>query len=167
MYKPFTILVEGNIGSGKTTLIDSLKNIPNLELLTERIADWKNVGGHNLLNLVYTGGLKYHYLFQMTVLRSQLTDILTRTDKKIKIFERSPHSSFHVFIEGVKHKIQDVEYKSLEKWFNFATTPEGLNFKPDLIVYLQTTPEIAYRRLSNRERPEEACITFEYIKKIG
>ena len=166
MYKPFTILVEGNIGSGKTTLIDSLKNIPNLELLTERIADWKNVGGHNLFNLVYTGGLKYHYLFQMTVLRSQLMDKLARTDKKIRIFERSPYSSFHVFIEGVKHKIQDVEYKSLEKWFNFATVPEGLNFKPDLIVYLQTTPEIAYRRLSNRERPEEARITFEYIKKI-
>ena len=103
-----------------------MRNIPNLELLTEGIADWKNVGGRNLLNLAYTGGLKYHYLFQMTVLRSQLIDILAKTDKKIRIFERAPYSSFHVFIEGVKHKIQDVEYKSLEKWFYFATTPEGL-----------------------------------------
>ena len=33
-------------------------------------------------------------------------------------------------------------------------------------MYLQTTPDIAYRRLSNRERPEEARITFEYIKKV-
>jgi ABC-type transport system involved in cytochrome c biogenesis ATPase subunit len=53
MVKSFTIIVEGNIGAGKTTLLDKLKDLPKVKTFKEDINRWKNLNGHNLLNLVY------------------------------------------------------------------------------------------------------------------
>lgn len=46
--KPFTVFVEGNVGSGKTTF---LKHFAKYEamILAEPVDNWRNVCGHNLL----------------------------------------------------------------------------------------------------------------------
>jgi thymidylate kinase len=46
--------------------------------------------------------------------------------------------------------MRNVEYASLQSTFEFITGLEGLNFKPDLVVYLRTPPEIALKRLQTR-----------------
>jgi deoxynucleoside kinase len=165
MMKPFTIIVEGNIGAGKTTLLDKLKDLPKVKTFKEDINRWKNLNGHNLLNLVYQDPIKNNFVFQNEVFTSQMRDIL-HGDMPINIFERSPYSSFHIFISNMKNRIRNVEYASLQSTFEFITGPEGLNFKPDLVVYLRTSPEIALERLQIRGRPEEKTLTLEFIAKI-
>jgi len=51
-----TVCVEGNIGSGKTTFLRHFKKFPEVTVLDEPIAKWRDVRGHNLL--VRGGGLK-------------------------------------------------------------------------------------------------------------
>lgn len=34
----------------------------------------------------------------------------------------------------------------------------------DLIVYLRTSPEVAYERIKKRARDEESCVPIEYLK---
>jgi septin family protein len=46
--RPFTIFVEGNIGSGKTTFMNYFANA-DVHLLSEPVEMWRNVEGHNLL----------------------------------------------------------------------------------------------------------------------
>ena len=40
------------------------------------------------------------------------------------------------------------------------------DFRTDLIVYLRTTPEVAFQRMLNRSRQEECKISFDYIKDL-
>lgn len=36
----------------------------------------------------------------------------------------------------------------------------------DLIVYLRTSPEVAYDRIKKRARDEESCVPIEYLKDL-
>lgn len=47
--RPFTVIVEGNIGSGKTTFLEYFKKYNNVCVLAEPIEMWRNCNGHNLL----------------------------------------------------------------------------------------------------------------------
>ena len=38
--------------------------------------------------------------------------------------------------------------------------------KPDLIIYLHTTPQAAMKRIIARGRPEEAGIEIEYLARL-
>lgn len=50
LYKhPFTVCVEGNIGSGKTTFLSHFKKFENITVLEEPVELWRNVSGTNLL----------------------------------------------------------------------------------------------------------------------
>lgn len=47
--QPFTVCIEGNIGSGKTTFLNNFKQFNNTLVLQEPIELWRNVDGVNLL----------------------------------------------------------------------------------------------------------------------
>lgn len=47
--KPFTVFVEGNIGSGKTTFLEHFRQFEDITLLTEPVEEWRNLKGWNLL----------------------------------------------------------------------------------------------------------------------
>lgn len=51
--RPFTVAVEGNIGSGKTTFIKHFNKFNNVALFSEPIDLWRNCDGHNLLVSIY------------------------------------------------------------------------------------------------------------------
>lgn len=47
--QPFTVFIEGNIGSGKTTFLNHFKKHDGVCLQTEPVDKWRNLGGVNLL----------------------------------------------------------------------------------------------------------------------
>ena len=46
--RPFTVVVEGNIGSGKTTFLNHFERLPGIMSLSEPVNLWRNIKGHNL-----------------------------------------------------------------------------------------------------------------------
>lgn len=47
--QPFTVLIEGNIGSGKTTFLNHFQQFQDkICLITEPVEKWRNVSGVNL-----------------------------------------------------------------------------------------------------------------------
>ena len=60
--------------------------------------------------------------------------------------------------------MEEAEYLVLSEWCNYLMTAPQLNFHIDLIIYLRTSPEIAYERIQNRDRQEENKIPFQYLK---
>ena len=58
--RPFTVVVEGNIGCGKTTFLDHFSKFSDrVEVLTEPVDRWRDVNGHNLLQLMYENPSRY------------------------------------------------------------------------------------------------------------
>ena len=51
--RPFTVVVEGNIGSGKTTFLDYFAKFKDVEVLQEPVNRWRDVQGHNLLVCIF------------------------------------------------------------------------------------------------------------------
>ena len=66
--RPFVVSVEGNIGSGKSTMLDYFDKFPEVELLPEPVKQWTDLGGHNMLQKLYEDPKKYNFQFQSYVL---------------------------------------------------------------------------------------------------
>ncbi|XP_076762199.1 deoxynucleoside kinase [Xylocopa sonorina] len=163
--RPFTVCIEGNIGSGKTTFLSHFKQFNNTTVLQEPVELWRNVAGTNLLELMYTDPVRYSFLFQSYV---QLTMLQLHTYKSpmpYKIMERSVFSA-RCFIENMKRtkQLQDIEVIVLEDWYDWCV--QNANIETDLIVYLRTSPDIVYHRMKTRARKEENAVSLEYLKQI-
>ena len=73
--------------------------------------------------------------------------------------ERSLFSARHCFVENLHDtgKMCDAEYSVLCEWFDFLASggASKVDIGVDLIVYLRTSPEVAYERKKARARKEE------------
>ncbi|XP_052542630.1 thymidine kinase 2, mitochondrial isoform X1 [Tympanuchus pallidicinctus] len=61
-------------------------------------------------------------------------------------------------------KMPEVDYVVLSEWFDWIQNNTDVSV--DLIVYLQTSPEVCYERLKRRCREEEKIIPLEYLEAI-
>ena len=52
----------------------------------------------------------------------------------------------------------------LDSWWKWLDTHMGLDL--DLIVYLRTTPDVAFDRMRSRGRKEESGAQLDYIKAL-
>ncbi len=102
-------MVEGNIGSGKTTFLDKFaSSSSDVEVFAEPVERWRNVKGddfflslevklsstcfvtgHNLLDLMYSDPPRWSLLFQTYVQLTMLQQHTKITHKPVKIMERS------------------------------------------------------------------------------
>ncbi|KAG5684025.1 hypothetical protein PVAND_013278 [Polypedilum vanderplanki] len=164
---PFTVFIEGNIGSGKTTFLKHFSKFENVSLVFEPVGLWQNLNGYNLLELQYEDPEKWHMSLQsyvmLTVLRNHLEN---KTDKPIKIMERSLYCGQFCYVEQMfaNKTLEPAKYYVLQEWYNFIH--ERHKSQCDLIIYLRTNPENALKRIRKRGRTEESGITIEYLREL-
>ncbi|XP_033217452.1 deoxynucleoside kinase-like isoform X2 [Belonocnema kinseyi] len=161
--RPYTVCIEGNIGSGKTTFLSHFKKCENTIVIEEPVELWRDVSGTNLLELMYKDPSRYACTFQSYVQLTMLQLHTRETSHPYKVMERSIYS-VRCFIENMKRMnvLQNVEAYLLEKWYDWAL--ENTKVQADLIVYLRTTPEVVYQRMRTRARKEEDCVSLDYLK---
>ena len=86
----------------------------------------------------------------------------------IKMIERSLWSARHVFGKNLMEtgKMAQSEFQVLDSWFEFLKSSPNVNLGVDLVVYLRTSPEVAYERLRARSRSEEKVVSIDYLKEL-
>ena len=121
--KPVKISVEGNIGSGKSTFLNYFKQFSFVETYYEPLEKWRDVQGHNLLQLLYTDMSKWAATFQSYVqlTRTQIQTSKPRAETKIQMFERSIQNNRHCFLENAYENgyILPAQYFVLCKWYEW------------------------------------------------
>jgi len=165
--KVFTVAVEGNIGSGKTTFLNRFyPETDNVDVLPEPVDSWRNVNGHNLLAMMYDDPTRYSLLFQTYVQLTMLQRHNQPCTKSAKIMERS--LARYCFVENLlaSGKMSEAEYTVISEWFDYLVSCPQLDLDVDLVVYLRTSPEKAYERILARHRNEEVKIPFEYVRQL-
>ncbi|XP_055849482.1 deoxynucleoside kinase isoform X2 [Episyrphus balteatus] len=165
--QPFTVLIEGNIGSGKTTFLNHFNKFQNdICLLTEPVEKWRNCNGVNLLELMYTEPHRWAMPFQSYVTLTMLQSHTLTTNKKVKLMERSIFSSRYCFVENLysNNTLHEGMYQILDEWYKFIE--KSIHIQADLIVYLRTSPEIVYERMKKRARSEESCVPLKYLQEL-
>ena len=155
--------VDGNIGSGKSTLVKELGNyFQHVVFIQEPVEIWQKV---NLLDLYYQNKTRWAYTFQMNAFITRAKIIQENIDKDF-IMERSIYSDKYCFaINCYENKLlNEIEWKLYNQWHDWLS--KSMSLEGDAYIYLRTTPEIAYDRIQKRNRKEESNISLEYIKQI-
>ena len=164
------ISIEGNVGSGKSTFVQTLKehfkDKPNVFILPEPIDEWLQIKDEegNILQHYYKDQKKYSFAFQMMAYISRLAILkkAMETGYEYIITERCLETDRHVFCQMLYDDrfINEIEFQIYNKWF------ECFVLKPfeKIYVYMKCDPEVAYERVKTRGRPEEA-IPIEYLQK--
>ena len=165
--------VEGNIGSGKSTLVKMLKEhleiIKNTTViyLPEPVSVWESIkakDGKNAIEKYYENPEKYAFSFQMMAYISrihQLRETLKKNDNVIIISERSVFTDKEIFAKMLHDdgKIGDIEFNIYCKWF--------YEFVKDIpvggLIYVKTKPEICEKRVIIRNRKGET-IPLSYLQ---
>jgi deoxyadenosine/deoxycytidine kinase len=164
--------IDGNIGSGKSTLIQMMKNIlkddPRYHFLEEPVNIWetiKDASGETILSKFYADQARYAFPFQMMAYISRISMLkqgIKEHPGKVIICERSVLTDRNVFaqmLHDVGH-IEDIELQIYQKWFD--------EFIEDIsvtgVIYVRAAPETSHARVLKRARPGEA-IPLEYLKQ--
>lgn len=147
-YLSSRIVIDGNIGSGKTT---QLKKLDGFRVQCEPINEWP-------LKEFYEDKHRWAFLLQMSILKS----FVKNGNECGVVWERSPESSKNVFWtmlrnEGIGTDEEDTVYKFFY---------EQNAWKPDVHMYIRTTPEECYRRITERLQTGDSRISIEYLKKV-
>jgi deoxyadenosine/deoxycytidine kinase len=167
--------IDGNIGSGKSTLMANLrdyyKDDPNVIFLKEPVDEWEKVKDENgvtMLEKFYEDPEKYAFSFQMMAYISRLKvfkDAVKNitSSKKISIItERSLYTDKMVFAKMLydSNKIEHINYQIYLTWFD-AFSEE---FPVHKVIYVKTDPEKCHSRILKRSREGESLISLEYLK---
>jgi len=164
--RPFIVSIEGNIGSGKSTMLKYFEKFSDVELVPEPVAQWCDVNGHNLLAKLYEDPERWSFQFQSYVQLTRLQLLKKPTNCSVKIIERSIQNNRFCFLENARKEksLTGSELEVLFEWYTWLDNNLGIPL--DLIVYLRTSPQVAYDRLRQRGRKEEAGVPMKFIEGL-
>ncbi|CAH8621250.1 unnamed protein product [Schistosoma haematobium] len=166
-YEFRTVMVEGNIGCGKSTFLRYFQQLsPKNEVMHEPLYLWKDARGYDLFELMYHDQRRWSVPFQAQVLVTLLDRQSKPPTKPIRLLERSIHSSRYCFTENMHNNgsISDADYEELLKIFQWIL--KNKSGPVDLIVYLRASPTVCFERLRARNRSGEEDIPLKYLEDL-
>uniref|UniRef100_A0A1I8I1Y8 DNK domain-containing protein n=1 Tax=Macrostomum lignano TaxID=282301 RepID=A0A1I8I1Y8_9PLAT len=141
-HKKFTVSVEGNIGSGKSTMLEYFSS-GIVESIPEPIDKWCNLAG-------ICTGLSAH--------------------RPVKMLERSVYTARFCFMTNAVNQglLNSAEMQVLDCYYRSLLTGQWAeHLRVDLYVYLRCPPEICFNRVKLRNRSEESAgVTLSLLENL-
>lgn len=149
--------IDGNIGCGKTSVLNYLHKYKNIQIDLEPIEKWKP-----FLNNIYLSKTGY-FNFQIKVWLDRAW-IQDKDNKSIILMERSPFFIRNTFNKNDynNNNINDDEYKVLNEMYDKTDTI----WESNLYIYLRSSPLKCLERINYRGRYNEMNITLDHLKNI-
>lgn len=174
------VSVVGNIGSGKSSLLDAIKEVSkgSIACVPEPISEWVSPvlsSGQSMLEAYYADKRRNAFAFQMFILLTRVRQIRRSIDVverewdggpgAVVVVERGPWVDVPLIGQVVRDQglTNDSEWLTLTEWSN-----ESLSSLPALcgIVYLRTLPQQCVERIAARARDGENLIDADYVQQI-
>ena len=167
------ISIEGNIGSGKSTVIEWLKTQENKNIVfvDEPVNEWlsiKDKDGMNALDCFYKDQKQNAFCFQILAYITRLKKLILKLEEYVNqdiiiITERSIDTDRNVFAKMLYEDglISSIEWETYNYWFDTFKHISTVN----TIIYIKTDPEKCIERINKRNRTEETNIGLEYLEK--
>jgi len=152
------IVIEGNIGAGKTSFATLMAEEFNARLILEQFEE------NSFLPKFYEDPARYAFPLELSFLADryqQLKSLFTASDI-FKSFTVADYFIFKSLIFASKN-LEPLEFGLYSKLFSIVSSVVP---KPDMIVYLYLSLENLRKNIEKRGRPYEQNIQFEYLEKI-
>jgi len=153
------LAIEGNIGSGKTTLATRIARDFNAKLILERFAD------NPFLPKFYEDQGRYAFPLEMSFLADRYQQFIDDTTQ-LELFKKFMVSDYDIYKSLIFAKItlQEVEFSLYRKIFDFMYKEVK---KPDVYVFLYQKTDRLLENIKKRGRAYEKDIPFDYLEKIN
>lgn len=151
------IAVEGGIGVGKTTLAKGLAEKLGANLLLEDIDD------NPFLELFYQDPERHGLSVQLSFLFSRLKQWQSMIQQDLF---HSLIVSDYLFAKDRLFAMTNLSDEEFALYNQVAQVVAAELPKPDLVVYLQSSPEVALKRVQKRNRSMEHGINLDYLNQI-
>jgi deoxyadenosine/deoxycytidine kinase len=152
------VVIEGNIGAGKTTLSTKISEQFNARLILEHFAD------NPFLPKFYSDPEKYSFPLELSFLASrykQLQEELVSQD----LFRAFTIADYY-FMKSLVFAASTLNGDEYNLYRQIFYIIYGSLPKPDMFVYLHLSPERLLQNIEKRGRNYEKSITKEYLQKI-
>ena len=177
--KPFLISIEGNIGAGKTTMIDGLSSylkracpqiFNKILFLKEPVDIWESIkdeNGQTILENFYKDSKRYAFTFQVMAYISRLTllknAIKENPQCEIIFIERSLCADKNIFMNMLHHDgiANIMEFQIYNKWYYEFIQ----DYRVDAVIYVDSDPDVCRERITRRSRSGEEGIPLAYLEK--
>lgn len=150
------VTIEGSLGSGNTTLLQSLAQ-QGYKVRLENVAEWTD-----LLKKYYTALGRQDAWIPGTRLQTRITLDSCTADQNVDFEERCAHTQPSTFMQHMLQTggLQPGGYDMLTELVRRLST------RPECIIYLKCDPEVALRRVRERDRECEGQVTIEYMRDM-
>ncbi len=153
------VVIEGNIGSGKTTLAKKLAERWGSRLMLEEFKD------NPFLPKFYKAPKQHAFALELSFLAEryhQKRDNLNRTD----LFKPGIVCDYS-FAKSLVFARINLDEDEFELYQNLFHIIHGRLPKPDLLLFLYCGPEKSLRQIKKRGRTYEQEISLEYLESIN
>jgi deoxyadenosine/deoxycytidine kinase len=174
---PILVSLEGNIGSGKSTILaaiskrmDAAIDGARVTVLQEPVDRWSSTG---MLQAYYNDPKRNGFAFQMFVMLSRVEQWQKLRSKgggvaaAAVLSERCIASDFELFGQPMRNAgiIDDVQWTTYSAWTeHIRSNCDGA--EAAAVIYLRVSPEVSIRRITTRGRPGEEAIDGAYIEML-
>jgi deoxyguanosine kinase len=152
------LVIEGNIGAGKTTLATRLSEELNAKLILEQFAE------NPFLPKFYAEKEKYSFPLELSFLADRYSQIKKEVLQP-ELFKTMMISDYYFTKSAIfaQNTLQIDEYRLFRRLFNivFESLP-----KPDLYVYLHVSVENLIKNIKKRGRDYEQQMDPQYLETI-
>jgi deoxyadenosine/deoxycytidine kinase len=152
------LVIEGNIGAGKTSLAKKIADDYQAHLILEQFAD------NPFLPKFYKNPEKYSFHVELSFLATRFEQLKNEIPNK-NLFKSFTLADFY-FIKSLifaKVTLSESEFNLYRQIFNiiYKTLP-----KPDLFIYLHQNVDRLMENIQKRGRSYEQDIQKDYLKKL-
>lgn len=156
--RPSYLVIEGNIGSGKTTLSKMIAETWNARLVLEEFKD------NPFLPKFYQNPDDHAFALELSFLAERYQQKRTELNRS-DMFQPSIVSdySFTKSLVFAKANLDEDEFQLYRTLFNII---HGRLPKPDLLLYLHCSAKKSLLQIAERGRSYEQSITEDYLERI-
>lgn len=186
--QPILISVEGNVGAGKSTLIEELKRRhTEWTFINEPVDIWsliKNDVGKSLLSVYYDDPKRWSYSFQSCALLSRFqniekglashhelfsgaSDIVSDSSPRhVVVTERCLDTDYFVFAKMLhdRGQMDKLEFEIYHRLYLHLKT--SMKVSLSAIIHVDTSPESCLDNIKKRNRTGESDITVDYLRSV-
>ena len=156
MQLPKYIVVEGNIGAGKTSLAHLLAIHFDGDLLLEEFAE------NTFLPQFYNDPERFAFPLEMSFMAERYRQLKLRLENRSK-----PVISDYLFDKSLLFARVNLKDKEFELFENFYNLMENSIPKPDLLIYLRKEVVRLKKNIEQRGRDFEKEMKDDYLKKLN
>lgn len=148
------IAIEGLIGAGKTTAARHVAAALGVDPVLERVES------HPFIEAFYADGLVHALELELAFILMRWHDIRRAGASQTVVADFSPFKDI-VFSQMLLSDRADLDL--VHRTYAELWTKER---QPNLVVYLEVTPEVALERIAERDRPFERGIDLSYLTRL-